>query len=524
MANGTETQIDKLGIDISVRENDAAAKITAVAKAINQLKNSLASLTDVSKQMNKLTQMFSSLKIPNGIDKKAPQAKQSLLKKINVNEETGEISKISLATSNEVVNKNYKMATSQAEYNEELKKTKKLQDDNNKETKKSAGAFSKFVRSVGRVAFYRAIRTALKEIVQAAKEGLQNLREVNPELNKAMNQISLAGNSLKNSFASILAPILQTLAPLITEISDHIAEYINNINEANAALQGQDTYTRILTSDTKEYQDQLEKMSKKQGGLLSFDTFTKQSGTNSYTGVIKETVKMTKEQAKAYGSVFETLGNIKPVLVDIKDIVIEIIDLVKDLVYIWNRFDVLSSLTDVTGIIKGLAQILKGIVSILKGDFPEAFDALGEGFVNLIKGITKAILKNNVISLLLKLFGVDVDSKVDNLFGDYKPLIRDGGSRFANGGNYNTGDYFVANENGKTELVASSNSGGGSVMNLDQWASISYSSFYRALSDYDAAQNGRGGELDINSLGRTIAANTGFVNEMNRRNANLNLI
>lgn len=64
MADGTETQIDRLGIDISVKENDAAAKISSVAKAINQLRKSLASLTDVSKQMNKLTQLFSSIKVP----------------------------------------------------------------------------------------------------------------------------------------------------------------------------------------------------------------------------------------------------------------------------------------------------------------------------------------------------------------------------------------------------------------------------------------------------------------------------
>lgn len=38
----------------------------------------------------------------------------------------------------------------------------------------------------------------------------------------------------------------------------------------------------------------------------------------------------------------------------------------------------------------------------------------------------------------------------------------------ANGGGFNTADLFYANENGNVELIASSNSGGGAVMNMEQ--------------------------------------------------------
>jgi hypothetical protein len=95
---------------------------------------------------------------------------------------------------------------------------------------------------------------------------------------------------------------------------------------------------------------------------------------------------------------------------------------------------------------------------------------------------------------------------------------------YANGGNFRTGDFFVANENGNTELIASSNSGGGSVMNLDQWAQISEASFFNALSRYDAAQNGGSGGLDMDKLGTAIARSSGFRNEINRRNVGLNLV
>ena len=94
---------------------------------------------------------------------------------------------------------------------------------------------------------------------------------------------------------------------------------------------------------------------------------------------------------------------------------------------------------------------------------------------------------------------------------------------FATGGSFQTADMFYANENGKTELIASNNSGGGAVMNLDQWASVSETSFYNALARYGVAQNQRQSGFDMNSFGKMMASNTGFISEMNRRNTALNL-
>ena len=94
---------------------------------------------------------------------------------------------------------------------------------------------------------------------------------------------------------------------------------------------------------------------------------------------------------------------------------------------------------------------------------------------------------------------------------------------FATGGSFQTADMFYANENGRTELIASNNSGGGAVMNLDQWASVSETSFYNALSRYGAAQNQKNNGFDMNAFGKAVARNTGFINEMNRRNANLSI-
>lgn len=51
------------------------------------------------------------------------------------------------------------------------------------------------------------------------------------------------------------------------------------------------------------------------------------------------------------------------------------------------------------------------------------------------------------------------------------------------GGGFNTADLFYANEDGNVELVASSNSGGGAVMNMEQLRSAVYDGVFAAMTE-----------------------------------------
>ncbi len=545
MANGTETQIDKLGIDISVRENDAAAKINAVAKAINQLRKSLVSLTDVSKQMNKITKMFSSLNIPKSAGGTKLKTPKDILRKIEVPEKSrtamlknAEIPDLNPADTEKAQDAVKGVVTNYSQWLDIQEKGNKQNKDAAKSNNKFALSFKTLLKSVGRIAFYRAIRTAIKEIVQAAKEGIENIRSVDQNLDDSLNRLSQSATTLKNSFAQLLSPIIQSLEPVITRLADSFATIVNRISEARAAMEGQDEYTKILTSDTEEYQEAIKKAgeeSKKQkGNLLSFDTFTTQSirkESTGYTGVTKEKVTMKKSEAE---SILKTVKVIENSVMVIAATIVGI-KLAKLISSLKSVSELLGTGKGIFGLISGIAGIVGGLVMTIKGvlsiiDWNEETSGLQKfldvltvvlGVISAIAGVI-ALMKAKTLAGMIA-GGVAITGVIGAIIASAASSAQKA-KTYAVGGNFNTGDYFVANENGKTELVASSNTGGGSVMNLDQWASISYSSFYRALSDYDAAQNGRGGELDLNSLGRTIAGNTGFVNEMNRRNSTLNLI
>lgn len=119
--------------------------------------------------------------------------------------------------------------------------------DAGENAKKGSSGLATFWQSLKRIAFYRFIRSVLKGITEAFKEGLTNLYQwssaVNGRFAKSMDKIATSTLYLKNSLGAMLAPIINTLAPVIEWIVDRIVYVINWINKLFAALSGSQTYT-----------------------------------------------------------------------------------------------------------------------------------------------------------------------------------------------------------------------------------------------------------------------------------------
>lgn len=549
-------KIDELELDISVTENQAAKKITQISKAISQLTETLTGLKSVSGELDKLAKIKlpSSLKnvknlkinyklqtatmpqVPtpqsnnfNGVqtgDSVKTQL-QSLKSVLQTVEETGEAQtevKVETQKTNNAIKDN---AT-------DLAKVGKEQGKNNKKTKESATLWSKLTRSIVRIGFYRVIRTALNQIAKGFTEGIDNLRSADDELDNSLNRISASTTTLQNSFASLLSPLIKSVEPVFTRISDSIANVVNQINEAKAAMAGESKYTKILTSDTKEYQEALEKAN---GSLLEFDTFTTLGGKGGgYKGTIESSVEMSKEEATG---ILDTLEKVKETITNIAGAV-ALLGIASLIGKVGKLKTALKGLTTPLGSIKlGVSGILIGITLLVSGirDTVSAFKEGGSawekaaGILKILAGalaVTFGILAMTKAAQTAKtvvglVAGVAlVGSIIAGAIASSKKAGTDIQS-FATGGNFQTADMFYANEDGRTELIASNNSGGGAVMNLDQWAAVSETSFYNALARYGVAQNQRTGGVDMNSFGRALAGNNGFINEMNRRNASLNL-
>ena len=113
---------------------------------------------------------------------------------------------------------------------------KKLGDREDKEEKKrkASGYVGKLGKAIVRVAIYRAIRAAIKGIVQTISNGLQAFAEFSPKFEQTMTALTSAGRNFKMSFTAAFAPILESLAPALIQIVNSFTQLNNKLAETIA--------------------------------------------------------------------------------------------------------------------------------------------------------------------------------------------------------------------------------------------------------------------------------------------------
>ena len=113
----------------------------------------------------------------------------------------------------------------------------------------------KFLNSVGRIALYRAIRTMVKDITQAIREGINNLYQystlIGTEFHRSMNTLATDALYLKNSLGAVAGPIINMVAPAIDALTDRIATMLDLLAQLMAKLSGRDVYSRAIKHTTE---------------------------------------------------------------------------------------------------------------------------------------------------------------------------------------------------------------------------------------------------------------------------------
>ena len=113
-------------------------------------------------------------------------------------------------------------------------------------------ALQKLNSSVGRIAFYRAIRSGLKAVTQAMREGINNLYQYSAALNSidsaraknTMDGFATTALYAKNSIGAALMPVLQSLLPIVNTIADAFVVAANAVNQFFHALKGESVFTK----------------------------------------------------------------------------------------------------------------------------------------------------------------------------------------------------------------------------------------------------------------------------------------
>lgn len=118
-----------------------------------------------------------------------------------------------------------------------------------------SSSIGRLLSSVKRVAFYRIIRTALKEIGQAISVGVKDLYQYSQAVGTtfagAMDRAASASLFFKNSIGSVAGPLIESLVPVLEVVVDRVAALLDKLAQLFAALSGQSTYSKAIKTTTK---------------------------------------------------------------------------------------------------------------------------------------------------------------------------------------------------------------------------------------------------------------------------------
>lgn len=311
-----------------------------------------------------------------------------------------------------------------------------------KTTHKATSKFSRLFASLKRIAFYRAIRRALQLIVQAIKEGIQNIAIFDSQFNDSMSQLKSSLLYLKNSLGSLLAPLIQMLTPIVTKFVDLISVGIGKLAEMFAALNGQTTFTRA----TKTVEDYAKSLDKAKKATIGFDEINVFGNNETSITDMFETAQVG-EEAKSFAN---TLNRIKNVLVQVgtrvydivKDILPIVLDIVETIVEVLAPVlealepiieIVLDLVKDLVPVVQQIWEILKPIVQVLIQSLADRIEELApyiDAIAQIIKNViythlemSKPILElfSNIISGI-KTF---IDNIKNSLVYSISPLSKD---------------------------------------------------------------------------------------------------
>jgi hypothetical protein len=359
-------------------------------------------------------------------------------------------------------------------------------------------------------------------VTNAFKEGINNVALYSESVNNALSSIKSSGTIISNSIGVMLAPLLESVAPIIQYLAVGFGDLANSISYLNAQMKGQTTYLKVNT----EYFKKLNEQSR----LLSFDNFEKIQGGNDVSGMFEEGevadgLPKVSDELKTVATLIGTIGTGLAFIEGIR-FVQNFANgaLLKALTAIGKTLG--STAVTVGAIVAGVILLVAGIADIIASwnnanfeSWEKTITILVASFVGLATAIIATVMAIKGIQGVGAMvgFGLALTGAVLIAGTELSKLTKP--KNYAFGGGYNTADLFYANENGQTELIASTNSGGGAVMNMQQLEGAIFNGMTRAMS------TGSGESavyLDGERVGKFVASSSGFRNEANRRNTSLN--
>lgn len=312
----------------------------------------------------------------------------------------------------------------------------KSEEDGNKSleknTKKSTSSLNKFFKSVKRIALYRAIRWALKEITNSFLNSIQSLVLFDKEYNKTISSIKTSLTNINSSIGLIVRPFMEILAPALESISNSFVTIVNEFSKAMATAQGLTTYTKVSSKYAEDYAKSLQKANR-----FSFDTFNtlnlEQSryekeeitpDNQNNANVLLETIVNIKEILGTVYNLFKGIASVlKPTLKVVISSLNKILRVVSKIIndfspFIKELFELISPLVNMIldTLLPPLLEIAETILPVITSLLGVVFEIL-KPIINLISIILKPVLE--VVAVVIK----TISHLLSSIFTIIEPLL-----------------------------------------------------------------------------------------------------
>ena len=260
--NSTVSSLEKLKNAVtSGIDDESVARFERLADALERLKGvgsiKISGVKNLTKQMDitgsmtdvkqQATETVSS--IADAVDRGVEQVESRV-------GTVGEVIGDSLGQTNEALNdtkgilSDVKDASNDSNVANGLKEIKK-------ESKEATSGLHQLWKDLKRIAKYRVLRSTIKLVTQAFKEGIENMyfysKAVGTDFSKAMDSAASSLLYLKNSLGAALAPALTSLIPILNWVVSGIVEVINFINQLFSLLSGKTTWTKAVQTSTDAF-------------------------------------------------------------------------------------------------------------------------------------------------------------------------------------------------------------------------------------------------------------------------------
>ena len=381
---------------------------------------------------------------------------------------------------------------------------RKVGDTDKTPPKTQISSMGRLLNTFKRVGFYRIARNLFRLAEAGISEGFKGLADISPEVNKTLSSLMTNLQQIANSLVISIYPILKLIEPILNFITQAVMGLAEGISYLAYQLGITSHWFKINRDYLKEFNQQMNKFSFDKFEALSNQSdsgnmFTEMTGTDEEVSKLADAVSAILITLTAIGGL-ELIkwikdGGIKTLGSDLKKVDDKIIDIGASLAFAYAIYKIITDIKDLINNwnAKSLADKIKSICKIA---------LYGLGAILIALGTIPAL------GLPFKIGGIAAIAAT---------AVLDGIGVFANGGMVDSGSLFIAGESG-AELVTTMPSGQTGVTNVAQFKQAMLEALYEWGGGF-----GDGGSVVLNLDGAEVARSRRFTEEMNRRNAGLNL-